>query len=115
MYNKQMGIKFLSVFFVSRKPVTGFLIFSMFLELLGLVFIQAIIFSPRLAEAAIVVMDGTPSTTGSAHTLAGAGTVFLNDQVGYKFFVRSTGVCAYRKTTNGGTSWNAPVTSRFTN
>jgi hypothetical protein len=105
-----MGIKFLSVFFVSRKPVTGFLIFSMFLELLGLVFIQAIIFSPRLAEAAIVVIDGTPNTTGSAHTLAGAGTVFISDQVGYKFFVRSTGVCAYRKSTNGGASWDLPVT-----
>ncbi len=103
-------MKFLSVFFVSRKPVTGLLIFVMFLELLGIVLIQSIIFSPRLAEAAIVVLDATPNTTGSAHTLAGAGTVFINDQTGYKFFVRSTGVCAYTKTTNGGTSWNTPVT-----
>jgi hypothetical protein len=105
-----MGMKFLSLFFVSRKPLTAVLLASMFLELLGITLIQAILLSPRLAEAAIVVVDGTPNTTGSAHTLAGAGTVFVSDQVGYKFFVRSTGVCAYTKTTNGGDSWGGIVT-----
>ncbi|KXK00194.1 MAG: hypothetical protein UZ19_OD1000109 [Parcubacteria bacterium OLB19] len=105
-----MSVKFLSVFFVSRKPVSLLMIFLLFIELLGLALIEAIIFSPRLAEAAVVVIEGSPNTTATAHTLAGAGTVFVNDQTGYKFYVTSTGACVYRKTTNGGTSWGSPVT-----
>lgn len=65
---------------------------------------------PKIAEAAVVTIDATASTAVTEHLFAGSQTVFTSDQVGYKFYVDSTGVCAYSKTTNGGTSWGAGVT-----
>ena len=103
-------MKFLSVFFVPRKPVSLLLVFVLFVELLGLSLFESIIFSPRLAEAAVTVIEGSPNTTATAHTLAGSDTVFTSDQIGYKFYVTGSGACVYRKTTNGGASWGGAVT-----
>ncbi len=62
------------------------------------------------AEAAQVTIDPDAQASGSSHLQAGSQTVFVNDQTGYKFFRDASGICVYRKTTNGGTSWNTPVT-----
>jgi len=62
------------------------------------------------AEAAQVTVDADAQIAGPSHTQAGSQTVFVDDQTGYKFFRDASGICVYRKTTNGGTSWNAPVT-----
>lgn len=62
------------------------------------------------AEAAVVVIEGSPNTDGPSHTAAGSQTVFISDQVGYKFFRSSGGGCQYRKTLNGGSSWGSAVT-----
>ena len=59
--------------------------------------------------AAEAVLDATVQITGNRHTFAGSQTVFVSDQVGYKFYVDSTGVCAYTKTTDGGAVWAAAV------
>ncbi|MCA9361738.1 hypothetical protein KC906_00025 [Candidatus Kaiserbacteria bacterium] len=59
---------------------------------------------PR-AFAAQVQIDASVSTTQTEHMIAGAATVFISDQTGYKFYVDSTGRCVYAKTTNGGVSW----------
>lgn len=63
-----------------------------------------------LVEAAQVQVDATVSTAQLEHNFSGSQSVFISDQVGYKFYVDSTGVCVYSKTTNGGTSWGAAVT-----
>ncbi len=62
------------------------------------------------AEAAQATIDATVSTAQLEHVYIGSQTVFVSDQVGYKFYVDSTGTCVYSKTTNGGTSWGAAVT-----
>ena len=90
----------------SRKGVTSLLLLSIFASQLS--FLSTLI--PTLVEAAVVTIDATVSTTVTTHIFAGSQTVFTTDQVGYKFYVDSTGVCAYSKTTNGGTSWGTQVT-----
>ncbi len=72
--------------------------------------ISTILFLPQLAEAAQVVIEASPNTTAAVHTQSGSSVVFIDDQVGYKFYRTAAGTCAYRKTTNGGTTWNAAVT-----
>ncbi|MCB9810205.1 hypothetical protein H6781_01235 [Candidatus Nomurabacteria bacterium] len=63
------------------------------------------------AFAAEVTIDDTPSTNGLSHTAVQPTTVFISDQVGYKFYRDGSGgggtngTCVYKKTTNGGTSW----------
>lgn len=59
--------------------------------------------------AAQVGIDTTVSTAQLEHIAMGSNVVFTTDQTGYKFYVDSTGNCAYSKTTNGGTSWGAAV------
>lgn len=105
-----MGINFQRSFCVSRRPITSLLIFSICLELIGVALIQAILLFPITADAAMVVIEGTPNTVAAAHTVSGSGMVFTTDEIGYKFYSPSTGVCAYKKTTNGGTSWGSAVT-----
>ncbi|MBY0538371.1 hypothetical protein K2P47_03150 [Patescibacteria group bacterium] len=65
---------------------------------------------PRIAQAAVVTIDATVSLTATEHLFAGSQTVFTTDQIGYKFYVDSSGVCAYSKTTDGGNSWGGAVT-----
>lgn len=59
------------------------------------------------AETAI---DTSLHTTASTHNGTTLTTVFTTDQVGYAFYRDASGVCAYSKTTDGGTSWGAAVT-----
>ena len=40
----------------------------------------------QVAEAAQVTVDATAEPTGASHLQAGPQTVFISDQVGYKFF-----------------------------
>ncbi len=105
-----MDIKFLNVFSVYQKPVSLVLVFVMIIQLLGATLITVLLVMPFTAEAAMVVIEGAPNTTAAKHTVAGSNTVFVNDQVGYKFYSPTAGNCVYRKTTNGGASWNSPVT-----
>lgn len=65
---------------------------------------------PNIAEAAVVTIDSSVNTTASRHLHAGSQNVFISDQVGYNFYVDSTGICVYSKTTNGGGSWGTAVT-----
>ncbi len=64
---------------------------------------------PAPAEAAVVTIDSTTSTDANAYFFGGSQTVFISDQVGYKFYVDSTGACVYSKTTNGGGGWGVAV------
>jgi hypothetical protein len=81
------------------------LFFTLFGQLTFLEFIL-----PKIVDAAVVIIDGSVSTTATEHLFSGSQLVFVSDQVGYKFYVDSTGVCVYSKTINGGTSWGAAVT-----
>lgn len=62
------------------------------------------------ALAAQTTIDATASTATTEHTILGSGTVFVTDQIGYKFYVSSTGFCVYSKTVNGGTNWGIEIT-----
>lgn len=50
-------------------------------------------------------------TTASFRTHDGAAptSVYVSDQVGYAFFRNASGKCAYRKTSDGGSSWSGAV------
>lgn len=67
------------------------------------------------AFAAEVTIDDTPNTNGLSHTAVQPTTVFLTDQIGYKFYRDGSGgggtngTCVYTKTTNGGTSWGSEI------
>lgn len=64
---------------------------------------------PEVVEAAQVTIDSAVSTTVGEHLHAGSQTVFTSDLVGYKFYVDSTGECAYSKTSDGGVVWDAAI------
>jgi hypothetical protein len=66
----------------------------------------------RIAFAAEVVIDNDANQNVTSHNIAGSQTVFISDQVGYKFFrdQPSAGPCVYRKTTDGGDTWGSAVT-----
>jgi hypothetical protein len=59
----------------------------------------------HMAEAAVVLIDDTGQTAGTSHLILGSQTVFVSDQVGYKFYRDASGECVYAKTTNAGGSW----------
>lgn len=90
---------------ISQKLVSIILLVSLCIGELGFLLVP-------LAKvfAAQVQVDATVSTTAAEHQFSGSATVFISDQVGYRFYVDSTGVCVYSKTTNGGTSWGGAVT-----
>ncbi len=67
------------------------------------------LYGPKIVHAAQVQIDTLASNTEDEHKITGNSSVFISDQVGYKFYVDSTGTCVYNKTTNGGTSWNGAV------
>lgn len=106
-------MKFRGLFYVTKKAVVSVLMMAMVLEVsgitLGVVFERLV----SVAEAAQVVIDAAPNTTGSGHTKAGSGVVFIDDQIGYKFFKAGSapdnGMCVYSKTTDGGDTWGARV------
>ncbi len=102
-----MGKFFLNIFLLPKKPISLLVISVMCLELLGSVWLQVAFFSnTALADTAI---DPAPLANAPSYTVAGSGTVFIDDLVGYKFSRLKTGECAYRKTTDGGDSWGSPV------
>lgn len=92
--------------FQSQKIVTIFLLVAIFAT--QITFIASLL--PVLLMAATVTIDTTASTAATSHLHAGSQTVFISDQVGYKFYKDSPGSCAYSKTTNGGNAWGTPVT-----
>ncbi len=61
----------------------------------------------------LVALEPTPQTTASGHTIAGAATVFVTDQIGYRFLrfgaAPDSGKCVYRKTLDGGLHWSSQV------
>ncbi len=61
-------------------------------------------------EAAQVSIDPEAGATSTLHIQSGSQTVFIDDQIGYKFFVDHPGYCVYRKTTDGGASWSGTTT-----
>ncbi|PIQ31119.1 MAG: hypothetical protein CO061_04550 [Candidatus Yonathbacteria bacterium CG_4_9_14_0_2_um_filter_47_74] len=64
----------------------------------------------KQALAAQSSIDNAVSTAVTEHLSASPKTVFISQSTGYSFYVDSTGVCAYSKTTDGGSSWGAAVT-----
>lgn len=94
----------------ARRALGGFLLAAFLIELVS-GFGSALILSVKRAEAAVVVIEGTPNTDATTHTVAGSKTVFISDQVGYHFYanVAAADDCRYRKTLDGGASWGSPV------
>jgi hypothetical protein len=106
-------MKFLGLFSVVRLPVTISLLVAILLNLVGVALLQLILLYPKTTEAAMVTVEANPNTTAAVHTQSGASTVFISDQVGYKFHrygaAPSNGACVYRKTLDGGVTWGAFV------
>lgn len=61
------------------------------------------------AMAALVVVDGDVNATLNRNTILGSASVWVTDQIGYKFYVDNPGTCVYSKTSNGGTTWGTAV------
>ena len=59
------------------------------------------------AEAAEVTVTNSENTTAARHIHTGSQTVFISDDVGYRFFVDSAIECSYVKTTDGGATWGS--------
>ncbi len=91
--------------------VAGFLLAIISLELIHNItpegFIAGLI---ETAEAAQVTIDATASTAQLEHVMLGSQSVFISDQIGYKFYTDSVGICVYSKTINAGVAWSAPIT-----
>ena len=64
----------------------------------------------QIAEAAETTIDSDVSLTTTEHIQSGTNSVFISDQIGYKFFVDAGGYCVYRKTSDGGGTWSATTT-----
>ncbi len=88
-----------------QKIISGILVAAIFFANLSLLLVPL-----SVALAAVVAVDATVSTTELEHIYLGSQSVFISDQVGYKFYVDVTGICVYSKTINGGTSWGTAVT-----
>ena len=99
-----MGGKFQKLLLKSRKFVSVILIFTILFTDIGVGLFQNTI---PVAEASQVTIDSDASALGTSHEQTGSQTVFVDDQVGYKFFRDAPGYCVYRKTLNGGVSWSA--------
>lgn len=102
------GFSAFGLFGCAKNKITALLIALLVFEALAGV-VTALINATPFADAAVVVIEGLPSTDGPSHTAGGSQTVFISDLVGYKFFRSSGGACQYRKTSNSGASWGSPV------
>lgn len=92
-------------------PVAGLLLAFMWVEAIQfIVRIDNVISLFTTVEAAQVTIDSAVSTSVTEHHILGSQTVFVSDQVGYKFYTNSNGTCVYNKTSNGGTSWGTEIT-----
>lgn len=99
-------MKFRRLFFVANKFTTALVLASLLFDSLALLPWSKINF----AEAAEVNIDSSVSTDAPSHTVSGSQTVFISDQVGYRFYRDSDGICKYIKTTNGGNTWAGTTT-----
>ncbi len=106
-------MNFRGLFNMGNKIVALFLVLSFIAQVSNTTLLNVILLWPEKAEAAQVTIEATPSTAASVHIQSGASTIFVDDQVGYKFYrfgaAPSNGTCGYRKTTNGGASWGSYV------
>lgn len=66
--------------------------------------------APSEAEAAQVTIDSAVNAANTSHIRANSQTVFVSDQVGYRFYRDGTNTCVYSKTTDGGANWGLAVT-----
>jgi hypothetical protein len=57
----------------------------------------------------VVTIDSAALSTSGVHNNHQHNIVFTSDSNGYIFYPDGDGRCKYSKTTNGGTSWGAPV------
>lgn len=65
----------------------------------------------QIAADADITIDETSANNYVRHKLD-TRLVFINDQVGYVFYVDANGsTCGYKKTTDGGATWDADITS----
>ncbi len=60
-------------------------------------------------------IDKAVFTTAGAHLGNSPTTVFTSDQTGYTFYIDQSVSASYRKTTDGGTTWGAPVVVDYQN
>ena len=92
----------------SRRFISAFLLVAIFVSQIS--FVANLI--PESVEAAVVAIDSDANQNSTSHLFNGAQTVFISDQVGYKFYRDNptAGACKYSKTTTGGNSWGAAVT-----
>lgn len=97
-------------FLVVQKFLSVLLIFSFVFGNLGNLFDGHLLPSVPTAEAAQVTIDPVSHLTGASHLHGTGQSVFISDQVGYKFYRDAPGYCVYRKTTNAGATWSATTT-----
>jgi hypothetical protein len=106
-------MKFRGLFNIINKTLSLVLVMSFFIDVAGVMFINMLFFAPKIAEAATVTIQSNPNTTAAVHNTNGSSLVFVNDQVGYKFYryglAPYNGACAYSKTTDGGNTWGSYV------
>ncbi|MBP6881048.1 MAG: hypothetical protein KBC35_00255 [Candidatus Pacebacteria bacterium] len=101
----KMGFLSVSKITLKHKIVTNFLLCSIILS--NLVFLAVPL---HYAFAAQTTVDAAVSTATTEHTILGSASVFVTDQIGYKFYVNSTGACVYSKTVNAGANWSIEIT-----
>lgn len=106
-------MNFRSLFLLLERFLSLTLVFSFLLQTGLAVIIGAVSLLPSEVMAAAKIVEPTPSVTATIHTLSGAGTVFIDEDIGYKFSVfgaaPNSGMCVYRKTTDGGMTWGSQV------
>ncbi len=95
------------ILFKSRKFIAAFLVV---VSLLSSTYYGLLKNNVPIAEAAQATIDSTAFPTPTSHIQSGSQTVFVSDQVGYKFFVDAPGYCVYRKTSDGGATWSSTTT-----
>jgi hypothetical protein len=89
--------------------ISSFLLVVLMFELLGVATISRL-FTPFIADAAVVIVDSAVSGTARTNNHTGAQTVFLSDSTGYTFYRDSNGSCSYSKSTDSGDTWSAAIT-----
>lgn len=105
-------MKFRVLFSVSKKTVAAALVAATLFDVGGITIFNLAVLSSHIAQAAPATIDSAPSNNTASHFKNGPSEVFIDDQVGYKFYrtgLPDNGKCSYRKTTNGGTSWGSTV------
>ncbi len=96
-------------FLFVQKTLSVLLIFSFAFGNLASV-LNLPLFEPEVAEAAQVTIDPATHATGASHIHGTGQSVFISDQVGYKFYRDVGGYCVYEKTSDGGSTWSATTT-----